>query len=324
MTDTSQGGPADLPQEGHDAIAELDACWHDVERGLATHLSAMTDPDEGDHLILELPDFDPGSEDGVSPYAQFAGFGAGEMIRAEISGDAYLRPHYRLDADGASLLARMGWQGNDEVDPNWYVERPVTEASEVAHLVVWALRHHFGIAHPQLLTHRAWGPAAHGVGVLGLFATAEVPVDDPSSPGVADQLALSPVDRDDLTQMVATVLSETYRAEPTVDSDGDFELTHRGQPVWVRVRGDQPAVEIMARVAHGVRSRRATAVELGLLNRDNLWVRWTLRDRSVWQSLVLPGLPFVPSHLEAMLGVFLQVLSATRDDLVVRTGARVA
>ena len=25
---------------------------------------------------------------------------------------------------------------------------------------MWALRYHFGIAHPQLLTYQAWGPAA--------------------------------------------------------------------------------------------------------------------------------------------------------------------
>ena len=61
----------------------------------------------------------------------------------------------------------------------------------------------------------------------------------------------------------------------------------------------------MARVAHDVHSRRATAVEIGLLNRDNPWVRWTLHDRTVWQTIVLPGLPFVPSHLDAMLDVFL-------------------
>lgn len=65
-------------------------------------------------------------------------------------------------------------------------------------------------------------------------------------------------------------MREKYGADPTVDDDGDFVLHHLGQPVWVRVRTDQAAVEIMARVAHDVHSRRATAVEIGLLNRDNL------------------------------------------------------
>ena len=121
-----------------------------------------------------------------------------------------------------------------------------------------------------------------------------------------------------------SLLREKYEGEPTIDDDGDFVLHHLGQPVWVRVRADQPAVEIMARVAHDVHSRRATAVEIGLLNRDNLWVRWTLRDRTVWQTLVLPGSPFVPSHLDAMLDLFLEAMTSTRDDLAYRTGAKVA
>ena len=77
-------------------------------------------------------------------------------------------------------------------------------------------------------------------------------------------------------------------------------------------------------MAHGVHSRRATAVELGLLNRDNLWVNWTLRDRTVWQTLVLPGFPFVPTHLDAMLDLFLEAMTETRDDLAYRVGAKVA
>ncbi len=121
-----------------------------------------------------------------------------------------------------------------------------------------------------------------------------------------------------------SLLREKYEGEPTIDDDGDFVLHHLGQPVWVRVRDDQPAVEIMARVAHDVHSRRATAVEIGLLNRDNLWVRWTLHDRTVWQTLVLPGVPFVPSHLDAMLDLFLETMTSTRDDLAYRTGAKVA
>ncbi len=139
-----------------------------------------------------------------------------------------------------------------------------------------------------------------------------------------NRLALKPVDRDDLLHIVESLLREKYEGEPTTDADGDFVLHHLGQPVWVRVRGDQPAVEIMARVAHDVHSRRATAVEIGLLNRDNLWVRWTLRDRTVWQTLVLPGFPFVPSHMDAMLDLFLEAMASTRDDLAYRTGAKVA
>lgn len=71
-------------------------------------------------------------------------------------------------------------------------------------------------------------------------------------------------------------------------------------------------------------SRRAAAVEIGLLNRDSPWVRWTLRDRDIWQTILLPGNPFVPSHLHTMLDQFHKAMTATRDDLAYRTGAKVA
>ena len=130
--------------------------------------------------------------------------------------------------------------------------------------------------------------------------------------------------RDDLQVMVRMTLHAKYDEEPTVDDDGDVVLTHMDQPVWVRARPDMPAVEIFARVVHDVHSRRATAVEIGLLNRDNLWVRWTLRERTVWQTLLLPASPFVPSHLDEMLDLYLAAMSETRDDLAYRTGAKVA
>lgn len=335
MTNTDRGGtPAGTPDEGHHAIEELDALWEKLEEDLTAYLSTMVDPDEGDHLLIELTDPDPEGDAGCPPYAQFAAFGGGRMIRAEVSGNAYLLPVYQLGDDGVGFFVTAGWSGNDEAENNWYVERPVIGAGEIANHVVWAMRYHFGIAHPQLLTYQAWGPAADSADLLGLCATAEVPIDEPTAPATAaairgreavlNRLALKPVDRDDLLHIVESLLREKYEGEPAIDDDGDFVLRHLGQPVWVRVRADQPAVEIMARVAHGVHSRRATAVEVGLLNRDNLWVRWTLHDRTVWQTLVLPGLPFVPTHMDAMLDLFLETMTSTRDDLAYRTGAKVA
>jgi hypothetical protein len=145
----------------------------------------MVDPDEGDHLLIELTDPDPQGDAGCPPYAQFAGFGDGRMIRAEVSGNAFLLPQYQLGEDGAEFFALMGWSGNDPTEPNGYIERPVTSADEIANHVVWALRYHFGVVHPQLMTYQAWGPAADSAGLLGLCATAEVPVDEPAAPATA-------------------------------------------------------------------------------------------------------------------------------------------
>lgn len=333
MTSSHTGGtPAGSPQEGH-APEDLGEQWYALEVALGAYLSMMVDPADGDHLLIELPDPTPDAPGECAPYAQFASFGDGAMIRAEISGDGYLHPQFQLDDAGCDYLVAAGWSGNDPDDPdtkNWYAERPVAEADDLAEEVVQALKHHFGVAHPQLLTYHAWGPASENAEMLGICATEDVPLDDPQAPQghgcrparPASNVAITAEGRDELVEIVAGVLREKYEGEPTVDDDGDFVIQHMGEPVWVRVRHEQPAVEIMACVAYGVRSRRATAVETGLLNRDRSWSRWVLRDRAVWQTLMVPALPFVPDHLDAMLGVFCHDMAETRDDLAFRLGAK--
>lgn len=317
------------------ASGTLDEHWRELEAGLVTYLGKMTDPGEGDHLILELVDPEP-EDDGAVPYVQFAACDGGTFVRAEVSGNAYLREQYALDAPGCAYLRDAGWEGNDDGDDderNWFRYTPTDHPGDLAHEVVTVLRSHFGIAHPQLLTYNAWGPAADQADVLGVCATRDVPVDEPHIPMSREttgprttgtrNLIVFPVDRDELVAAVTQVLADLYEEEPQIDDDGDFVLEHMDQYVWVRVRQDIPTIEILARVAHGVSSRRGTAVEVGLLNRDHPWVRWIVRDRAIWQQLSIPGLPFVPQHLTELLDVFLQAMAATRDDLALRTRSTV-
>lgn len=318
--------------------AEVAAQWAALERNLGAYLATMTAPDERDHLILELPHTGDEWLGGSLPYAQFAIFDEGRMIRAELTGDANLAPAYRLGEVAVHLLRTHGWLGNDtdtedQDKHNWYREHPVGDAAEVAHLVVVGLRDAFGIAHPELLTHHAWGAAAAGIGVLGLCATADIPSDDPHAPAGSEgraparpapsREAFQPSSRGELAELVAEVLRDRQGEEPVVDDDGDFVIHHAGQPLWIRMRTDQPAVEIFGRVVHEVRSKRGAAIELSVLNRDVMWVHWCLRDRAVWQSASVMGVPFVPWHLTSMLDVFVQALDETRDDLAFRLGAKV-
>jgi len=137
-------------------------------------------------------------------------------------------------------------------------------------------------------------------------------------------LAVETADRDELVEVVADQLRQKYEEEPTVDDDGDFVLHCIGQPVWVRVQQHQPVIEIFTRVAHEVYSRRAAAIEVGILNRDNIWSRWALRDRDVYQSVFIPAHPFAPAHLGEMLDLFFAAMRDTRDDLALRLRAKVA
>lgn len=321
MDESHRGGAAATPEP-----QSIDAAWQQFEARLAGYLATMVDPDEADHLLLEVPG--PGGEGGCAPYAQVAAFDDGRMLRVELSGNHFLAPQHHLDAPALSALRDLGWQGGDEAEPNHFQERPVTDAAPIARLVVSALRDDFGLPHPQLLGVRAWGPATEHVGVLGLHPSDEVPVDivdvvaEIQPPTV--ELAHYPADAEALTELVREEFRSHFGEQPTTDDDGDIVLVNLGQPVFVRVRRDQPAVEICARVVHSVRSRRTTAVELGLLNRDHLLVKWILRDRDVWQSLTFAAGPFAGPHLRQMIGAFMEAMTQTRDDLALRTGGRVA
>ena len=299
-----------------------DQVWPAFEQGLATYLRTMVDPSEGDHLLVEMPG---DSQAGCAPYVQFAAFGGGAMVRVELSGNRYLAPQFRLEPAQVAELELRGWRGGDEESPNWFIEVSVEKVGRAARKVTKALRHQFGVPHPQLLSYNAWGPAAENAHVLGLAHTEEVPadvVDEVEAP--TKEVANYPDDADQLVEVVAADLRSWLETAPTVDDDGDFVLEHLGQPVWVRVRKDMPAIEVMARVVHGVRSRRATAVELGLLNRDHAWVKWTLRERDVWQTAMVFAWPFATEHLRHAIATFLEDMTATRDDLALRTGGQVA
>ena len=138
------------------------------------------------------------------------------------------------------------------------------------------------------------------------------------------ELAQLSTNRDELIRLVGDALTEKFGERPAVDDDRDFVLHHMGQPVWIRVHADFPAITIMARVGHGVYSRRATEVELGILNRTATFSRWSLAGRDVWQETAMVALPFVPLHLSVLIDRFLQTMTSPRDDLAYRTGAKVA
>lgn len=311
------GGPADRTS----ATPEIDRAWHELREGLSRHLAEMTDED--DHLVVEMPE---GRGPGCTPYAQFAGFGGGTMLRAELSGNAYLNVAHRLDDETCDGLRTMGWLGNDEQEANWYVERPLAAAAMVAAAVVGALREVFGVEHPQLLTYRACGPSSVTAPSLGLSASEDVVAElpDTKTDTAPIPLVCTPADRDELIAEARAALRLASGDEPPVDEDGDLVLSHLGQPVYVRARGDQPAIEILARVAHDVYSLRSTAVEIAVLNRTHTWTQWLLRDREVWLRIILPALPFVPSHLVNMVEVFCSAMEETREDLAFRVGGKVA
>ena len=203
----------------------------ELQARLAEQLTRMADV--RDHLILELP---AGDEGGTAPYAQFAGFGGG-TLRAELSGDAYLAPVHRLDADcrGCSLMGGRATTRRAQLAP-----RAPARGREPR-------EPHGGLGVPRRVRGRP--PAAADLQRLGPGlrrggrngagvdqAPAELPARDDAEPFV-----LAPSDRDELVEMVLMTLHATLGERPPVDDDGDVVLTHLDQPVWIRVLHDQPA-----------------------------------------------------------------------------------
>ena len=331
MAGTSGNTPTD--PTGRDFGESSAVTWGRFELRLAAYLSTMVDPDAGDHLVLEVPG-DSGST-GCAPYLQFAAFGDGAMIRAEVSSNRFLAPGHHLSPQQMRELETLGWCGADAEHPNHYLERSVTEVALVSATTVVVLRDLFHLPYPELLSVQAWGPAATEIAILGLPDTADVPADIVDAPAETGDVPTGAVDAasapqvlevlytDDRAQLLGCVrdaLRERCGVEPTIDEDEDFVLIHLNQPVWIRVGKDDPVVVILARVVHSVRSRRQAAVELGILNRDHPWAKWTLRERSVWQTLLISGQPFAPEHLGDALDAFFASMTETRDDLALRTG----
>jgi hypothetical protein len=301
--------------------------WEQVADSLAAYLATMRAED--DHLIVEAPDGD--DEEGATPYAQFCVGGPG-WIRAEISGNAVLSEPFRLTDDQIDLMVEgMGWEAPADGDesPNFHLHHQVEDADDaegIAIRVREVFEDLFGIPHPTLMSARAWGPAAAGVSSLGIPASADVATDivDTDEVPPADSGVTVPRDRDHLLELVRRFLTDYLGEEPIQDDDSDFVIPRDGAPVYVRVRAEQPIVDVFTWVVHSVRSRRQAAVEVGLLNRDHLLAKFVLNDRAIYQLINVPAMPFVPAHLRLMLPGYLALVDEVRSDLALRTSGRIA
>lgn len=326
---------ADRNREHGEGIDQVNELWDALATTLLGCLEGLAGGEEGDHLRLELigPESESAAPD-YYPYVQFASTGVWGLLQAEIPGNVLVHPLYRLDRHQCAALRSTGWFGNDphgEID--WIVEFVQDDFEEIAHQAVVILRDYFGVVHPHLLTFRGSGLGDDIDQRLGLCASAKVPIDKPSlasfgtggAGGTAETEARALVtsSHEELVVLVTEALAHIIDDEPEIDDEGDFLLHHMNQVVWVRVLEHQPGIQILARVVHDVRSRRGAAVELSILNRDTAWVTWSLHDRAIFQSILIPAIPFVPAHLEGLLKVFLRTMAATRDDLAFRTGGHV-
>lgn len=303
---------------GERLVDETTAGWDEFEARLATFLATMRNTE--DHIILETPD---GGGPGTAPYVQVDVIRPG-VLRAELSGNAVLEEVHQLDDEGLRALFGLSWEAPDPDQglPNFHTEVEVEDVEVLAQMIRLALGEQFGVADPELLTYRAWGPAEGSASALGLAATDEVPTDRVGGHGLRRISAVVPQSRDQLLALVGETLAEVEDGEVETDVDDDFVLDH-GHRVYVRVRDDEPTIEVFTRVVHDVRSRKRTAVELSLLNRDVRWAKFYLGERSVYMTVTLPGSPYAAEPVRSLVPMFQQTLMRVRDDLALRTGGTI-
>ncbi|MBA2532419.1 MAG: hypothetical protein H0V23_10000, partial [Nocardioidaceae bacterium] len=256
---------------------------------------------------------------GSAPYAQFTVQGT-DLIRGEVTSNAYLAPAYVLDERGEGLLAELGWgaptyRRGDEPDrgsANFHVDLPRSYADRLAAMAIRALRDVWSVPHPAFLTAET---ADEELPDLGLPAPAE--------PEPANALEVGyPVDADDLQRLVDASLTPVFGHPPEKDADGDIPVRSGNTLLFVRVRRDSPVVEVLAPLVRDITGRTRAAEVVADLNRGSSLTKFVLMDDTVFAVVALPARPFVPAHLRDMLALMFQTAHDHDDDLAKRLQGR--
>lgn len=291
--------------------------WARFRVDLGDRLAHMVDDDV---LVVEVESEVDEDDDGAAPYVQFCGWG-GDLVRAEVSSNAYLAEEVLLDAPAERALERLGWLAPtyepgheaDDGSENFHLDLPRRECDRLAAMAVGALRDVFGVPHPAFLS--GLGPSGSG--------RPSAPGGEPEV-GLADEepLAVTPDSPEHLRALVAAALTPPGGPDIEFDDEGDIPLPMGSALLFVRVSEEAPVVEIFAVVVRGSLDRERAAFEVAVLNRDTRMVKFVLLDDAVLALLQLPAGPFVPRHLRSMVLAMADIVDRVDDDLVARVGGR--
>ncbi|MDQ3476261.1 MAG: YbjN domain-containing protein, partial [Actinomycetota bacterium] len=262
-----------------------------------------------------------------TPYLQFGAFGD-DLVRGEVSSNHVLDERHQLsDAQGQALL-ELGWAappsdvgnlgGNESA--NFWIDAQASELAELAGTSVATIRDLFGIPHPSFLIasgpNGELGGAAESLGLPRPAPEAQETDDD------EEPIAIEPVDRDHLIELVDAALVSVVGGVPAHDDDGDIPIRSGSAIVFVRVAEDGPYVELFSPVLVDVEGSPLALERISQLNRWVRFVSFGWDSGTVHASMHLYCHPFVPEHLRHAVGVLTSVADRLDDELRLGLGGR--
>lgn len=283
--------------------------WSHLQVDLAARVAELGDEE---YLVVGV---EPGEDDEVRPYVQFAVDGS--SLRFEVSSNEYLTGVRRLVASEEAALQALGLEeptvdaehaDADGGSPNYFLDAEISDADRLAVMAVRVLRDVFSVPHPAFL-------ASEGLYRGGPAGPEDfVEVDEP--------VAIVPTDRDHLCALVDEALAPVFGRVPEHDDDDDIPVVRGSALVFVRVRTDGPIIEIFSSVVGQITDLETAAFEVAVLNRDSVFIRYVLAGDRVMAYLCLPAHPFVPAHLHSMLALMSEAADVVDGDLARRVGGR--
>jgi hypothetical protein len=288
--------------DGFDLDRTTARAWGELQDELTVRLEAM-EADDSYVIGTEGPDWEAGE---LTPYVQFAR--DAEHLYFEVSSNEFLTGRHQLTAAAEAALAELGLAAPDEEEsPNHHLMAPAADAPRLAVIAVRVLRDVFGVPHPAFLEPNQ---------------TCEDPTVDTSWIDEDEPVATAPRDRDHLQEMVDRALAPVFGQLPDHDADGDIPVTAGSVLLFVRVLAEMPVVQLFSSVVEQIGDTDAAAFEVGVLNRDSLFIRWVLMGSRIMAYINLPSYPFVPEHLRSMVSHMSKTIDEVDDDLAVRVRGR--
>ena len=309
----SQAGLIRKDRDAFDLDAVVDSAWSTFRLTLSEQLVAFR---AEQILVINLPSaLSDESLVGAAPFVQFAANGEGQ-IRAEVSSNAFLDPHYRLSPEQERRLTAIGWEAptfgrDDEPDSgsaNFFFDGPTSRAELLASMTVETVRSVFDVPHPSFLEPGEVGGPARD--------------DGPEPRRTTPEGLVSPDTAEEFRALVDAVLADELGETPQHDENGDVPIRLGSAIVFVRTSAEDPIVELFSPVLVNVEGSALALERLNRLNSELLFAKLTWSAGTVYATIQLWCYPFAAPLVVEALRTLLNLADEIDDQLVLELGGR--